>query len=176
MNVIARLEFELTFYDSTVHCFNHYTTWTPPLFDEVLPSYTLRMVPNILHKEEPVYSSLFWDFCYRLWFRTVFSFFGSIISSPLICRSPLPVFPSICTFPFLKSFWFFLDLVVLFLPSFVVYRNEGVLRIPPNLNITRTSHSDSLASYQDTRCGGGSYHSAAVQSVYSTATADWTKN
>ena len=30
MNVIARLEYELAFYDSAVHRFNHYTTWTPP--------------------------------------------------------------------------------------------------------------------------------------------------
>ena len=30
MNVIARLEYELAFYDSAVHRFNHYTTRTPP--------------------------------------------------------------------------------------------------------------------------------------------------
>ena len=30
MNMIARLEFELAYYDSAVHCFNHYTTSTPP--------------------------------------------------------------------------------------------------------------------------------------------------
>ena len=30
VNVIARLEFELTYYDSAVHRFNHYTTRTPP--------------------------------------------------------------------------------------------------------------------------------------------------
>ena len=29
VNVIARLEFELAYYDSAVHCFNHYTTKTP---------------------------------------------------------------------------------------------------------------------------------------------------
>ena len=32
MNVIARLEYELAYYDSAVHRFNHYTTRTPPLF------------------------------------------------------------------------------------------------------------------------------------------------
>ena len=31
MNVIARLEFELAYYDFTVHHFNNYTTRTPPL-------------------------------------------------------------------------------------------------------------------------------------------------
>ena len=29
VNVIARLEYELAYYDSAVHRFNHYTTWTP---------------------------------------------------------------------------------------------------------------------------------------------------
>ena len=31
MNVIARLKYELAYYDSAVHRFNHYTTRTPPL-------------------------------------------------------------------------------------------------------------------------------------------------
>ena len=30
VNVIARLEYELAYYDSAVHRFNHYTTRTPP--------------------------------------------------------------------------------------------------------------------------------------------------
>ena len=30
MNIIARLEYELAYYDSAVHRFNHYTTRTPP--------------------------------------------------------------------------------------------------------------------------------------------------
>ena len=30
VNVIARLEYELAYYDSAVHSFNHYTTRTPP--------------------------------------------------------------------------------------------------------------------------------------------------
>ena len=32
MNVIVRLEYELAYYDSAVHSFNHYTTRTPPFF------------------------------------------------------------------------------------------------------------------------------------------------
>ena len=31
MNVIARLEYELAYYDSAVNRFNHYTTRTPPI-------------------------------------------------------------------------------------------------------------------------------------------------
>ena len=30
MNVIARLEYKLAYYDSAVHCFNYYTPRTPP--------------------------------------------------------------------------------------------------------------------------------------------------
>ena len=32
VNVIARLEYELAYYDSAVHRFNHYTTRTPPVY------------------------------------------------------------------------------------------------------------------------------------------------
>ena len=32
VNVIARLEYELAYYDSAVHRFNHYTNRTPPNF------------------------------------------------------------------------------------------------------------------------------------------------
>ena len=32
VNVIVWLEYELTYYDSTVHRFNHYTTRNPPFF------------------------------------------------------------------------------------------------------------------------------------------------
>ena len=35
MNVIARLEYELAYYDSAVHHFNHYTTRTPYLVEVV---------------------------------------------------------------------------------------------------------------------------------------------
>ena len=34
VNVIARLEYELAYYDSAVHHFNHYTTRTPPRIKE----------------------------------------------------------------------------------------------------------------------------------------------
>ena len=36
MNIIARLEYELAYYDSVVHRFNHYTTRTPPVFAWVI--------------------------------------------------------------------------------------------------------------------------------------------
>ena len=52
--------------------------------------------------------------------------------------------------------------------------NEGVLRIPQGPSITGTSPSDCLVSYPGHSLGrGGSYPSAEVQSVYSTAPANW---
>ena len=51
--------------------------------------------------------------------------------------------------------------------------NEGVLRIPQSSSITRTSPSDCLVTYPGHSLGGGSYPSAEVQSVYSTAPSDW---
>ena len=52
--------------------------------------------------------------------------------------------------------------------------NEGVLRIPQSSSITGTSPLDFLVSYQEHSLVGGSYPSAEVQSVYSTAPTDWT--
>ena len=53
--------------------------------------------------------------------------------------------------------------------------NEGVLRVPQSSSITVASPSGCLVLYQDTRWGGVGrfYLSAEVQSVYSTAPADW---
>ena len=51
--------------------------------------------------------------------------------------------------------------------------NAGVLRIPQSSSITGISSSDSLVSYPGHSLGGRSYPSAEVQSVYSTAPADW---
>ena len=53
--------------------------------------------------------------------------------------------------------------------------NEGVLRIPQSFSITGTSPSDCLMSYLGHSLGEGSIPSAEVQSVYSTALADWSK-
>ena len=52
--------------------------------------------------------------------------------------------------------------------------NEGVLRIPQSSSTAGTSPSDYLVSYPVHLLGrGGSYPSAEVQSVYSTAPVDW---
>ena len=52
--------------------------------------------------------------------------------------------------------------------------NEGILCIPQSSSITWTSPSDCLASYPVHLLGGGLTSSAEMQSVYSTAPADWT--
>ena len=38
MNIIARLENKLAYFDSAVHCFNHYTTRTSPLYEQRPPA------------------------------------------------------------------------------------------------------------------------------------------
>ena len=48
VNVIARLEFELTFYDSPVPCFTHYTTKTPQPVDRILLSLSRFLELNII--------------------------------------------------------------------------------------------------------------------------------
>ena len=40
VNLIARLKYELTYNDSTVHHFNHYTTRTPPQHPEYIFEFT----------------------------------------------------------------------------------------------------------------------------------------
>ena len=51
--------------------------------------------------------------------------------------------------------------------------NEGVFCIPQSPRITGTSPSDCLVSYPRHSLTGGSYPSAEVRSVYSTAPANW---
>ena len=54
--------------------------------------------------------------------------------------------------------------------------NEGVLHSPLSSIITGTSQSDCLGSYPGHSLGeGGSYPSAEVQLVYSTAPAEWAR-
>ena len=52
--------------------------------------------------------------------------------------------------------------------------NEGIPRIPQSSGITDTSPSDCLVLYTGNSLGE-SYPSAEMQSVYSTALADWAK-
>ena len=53
--------------------------------------------------------------------RVVF-WFSEILFLKFFLWSPLQIFPSISIFPFLRGFWFFLGLVVWFIPSCVVSR------------------------------------------------------
>ena len=71
--------------------------------------------------------SLWWDFCYIVWFPIVFSFlwdtlFNFFQSYSLDRWCLLPITQSNFRFPFLRAFWFFLSLVFQFLPSGVVSR------------------------------------------------------
>ena len=89
------------------------------LFIELLFWSILRMVLSILRGRQSRCLSFWWVFCYVVWFRIVFSFSWVFFSSLTVS---LLIFPSICKFPFLRTFWFCLDLVVLFLPFYVVFR------------------------------------------------------
>ena len=93
-------------------------------FVVILPSSTLRIVPNILGR----YLSLWWDFCYIFWFQIVFSYSWGILFNfcfhlRFFDGVRFPIFPSICKLPFPQEFWFFfLHLVVLFRLSYAVFR------------------------------------------------------
>ena len=54
VNIIARLENELSYYDSAIRRFNHYTTRTPPLLCQSLPLTILNSIilhlPNYIEK------------------------------------------------------------------------------------------------------------------------------
>ena len=47
VNVIARLEYELAYYDSAVHGFNHYTKTTPPFYNRTFISLLLLSYQTI---------------------------------------------------------------------------------------------------------------------------------
>ena len=84
------------------------------------------MVPSILRGGQPMYLSLWWNFCYVVWFRVVFSFtcwilFFFFLSFPHVWWCPLPIFSSICRFPCLREFWFCLDFVVFCFPSVICH-------------------------------------------------------
>ena len=81
-------------------------------FVEVLLSSILWMFPSILRMDQPRCVFLWWDFCYIVWFRAVFSFswgflLNFFLSSPHIWCCPLPIFLSVCKFRFLREYWFF---------------------------------------------------------------------
>ena len=90
-------------------------------FDEVLPSSTSRFIPSILQWGQLLY--FWWDFCYIVWVRVIFSSswdtllnFSFISSCLMVSASNIPKY---CKFPFLRVFRFFLDMVDLFLLSCV---------------------------------------------------------
>ena len=62
-------------------------------FVEVLPSFTLRMVPSILRQGQLSCLSLWWNFCNVVWFQVVSSFSCNLfISSPFVWWCPLQIF------------------------------------------------------------------------------------
>ena len=84
---------------------------------------SLRMVTSILRGWKPRYLSLWWDFYCELCFQVVFLLCWSIfyIFSFLFARwiEYTSYIPS--KFPFLWAFWLCLNLIVLFLPYYVIF-------------------------------------------------------
>ena len=87
-----------------------------------------KKVPNVLRGRQPMYLSLWWDFCLIVWFREVFSFswgvllekifsafcFSSLSWYIFLCRIPslyrlcissLPVIGFLILFHFLQTVW-----------------------------------------------------------------------
>ena len=96
------------FWDVRPYALSCVFLFTSP-FVEILLLSTLRMVSSILQEEQPKYLSLWGDFCYKAWFQVVLSFsrsslFSIFLSSSYVRWWPLPIIPSICQFPFLRSF------------------------------------------------------------------------
>ena len=58
VNVIARLEYELAYYDSTVHHFNHYTTRTPLFLTCKIEKFWIKHIINHCREEYISWTSL----------------------------------------------------------------------------------------------------------------------
>ena len=74
MNVIARLEYEVAYYDSAVHRFNHYTTRTPPLRHVQVFSYKISPVCRLRYP-----CSCSSHFCFLVLFIPLFVFMLSAV-------------------------------------------------------------------------------------------------
>ena len=96
-------------------------------FFKVHPLSILKNGPEYLTSGTAQVFTLFFFFLGSsdiVWFWVVFSFPWNILfqfSSPRVWWCQFPVFPSICMFPFFQAFWFCLDLLVLFPPSFSLF-------------------------------------------------------
>ena len=72
MNVIARLEYELAYYDSAVHRFNHYTTRTPlsSKVEVLILLFTFILFYSVVSRDSKVdnfANSLFFFFFFFCW-------------------------------------------------------------------------------------------------------------
>ena len=90
MNIIARLEYELAYYDSAVHRFNHYTTRTP-LLERWLCKCVLR---NIVVQAS-------------IWRSSIITWEKKIIVDKLGGCNILCSMRPTCNLPLIKSFVFF---------------------------------------------------------------------
>ena len=85
-----------------------------------------RLDLNIFQGKQPWYFSLWWDSCCRVRFWEAFLFVWDtllllFLSSLFTWWCSLPISASTCKFSFLRTSWYFLDLSVLFLSSFIFF-------------------------------------------------------
>ena len=97
VNVIARLEYELAYYDSAVHPFNHYTTRTPLLFWEFSHQIFITFIRFLRH-------SFLWSSFLAL-VRYSFFFLFSFISSCLMSASTVSKYLYVSFSPSVLAFF-----------------------------------------------------------------------
>ena len=90
VNVIARLEFELAYYDSAVHRFNHYTTRTPPLIPLIIFVLINRTILSHKNSEFGIgfrFGCKFTENVSGVWETNVLQLRAILASKPLLGRS-----------------------------------------------------------------------------------------
>ena len=93
VNIIARLEYELAYYDSAVHRFNHYTTRTPQVRSRYL-SFFSHSFSFFLWSAGTAKSTILQAHFFAVdYYRSVwpFSIVSPRLGDPFVCQSPIRV-------------------------------------------------------------------------------------
>ena len=172
MNVIARLEYELAYYDPAVHRFNHYITRTPPGLWNLVSIFAAWVSSGRVYSVN--------DLCFKFYliaahlkshlrrYNWLVEFYG--ISTIVGYLMPNPVFTYILNIWFINTFCRDTQLNE---PG--SDNNKQVLCIPQSSIITEASLSDCLMSYPGHSLGE-CYPSAEMQLGYSTAPTEQTED
>ena len=157
MNVIAWLEYELTFYDSAVHQFNHHTMRTHPSAEMQSVCSAALMDPAIVKW----FQVLLYNTNRSIYHELLFCI---LINGIMYCK-----WLNISTWPVHRT------LIGSTIPGQSIPRSNviaGVINIPQSSS-TGASFSGVLVSYPGHSFVGVSYINTEVQSAFSTALAKW---